>query len=280
MAHNPAHKPEATRHGGDDETAGEGRDSSGPWAGLGRQEAAENSHKGTAASPPRAELGAAISPPPPLQLAPDGHSRTARPPPPARASCHVAQRRGARHCGAGPSGGPNPRPPPPPPARAPAPRTRASAANQARGPRGRRVNRLPRRRPGREDAGAGATLADPPLPRAGGRPRPHVPLSPPPTSPPHPGGTARAARRLRTPEALTDRRRAPTNSRHLCFHTRREERRPIRGQRRAGSAPPCAGAMAPSGVEPFPPLFALPLRLPQGGPPPGPRPTAPFPFSA
>lgn len=34
------------------------------------------------------------------------------PPFPARASCHVAQGRGARHCGAGPRGGPYQRPPP------------------------------------------------------------------------------------------------------------------------------------------------------------------------
>lgn len=40
-------------------------------------------------------------------------------PPPARASCHVAQRRGARLCGARPWGGPEPEGAslPPPPAR-------------------------------------------------------------------------------------------------------------------------------------------------------------------
>lgn len=55
------------------------------------------------------------------------------------------------------------------PAAAPAPagpQSAAISANQARGPRGRRGDRLPRRRRGREDAGAGAPLADPPLPRA------------------------------------------------------------------------------------------------------------------
>lgn len=40
------------------------------------------------------------------------------PPPPARASCHVAQGRGARHCGAGSRGGPYQRPPPRHPCRA------------------------------------------------------------------------------------------------------------------------------------------------------------------
>lgn len=62
-----------------------------------------------------------------------------RSPPPARASCHVAQGRGARLCGAGPRGGPEPgsasSPPPPAGGWTQLARTRANGKGQFSGPR-------------------------------------------------------------------------------------------------------------------------------------------------
>ncbi|XP_029412889.1 uncharacterized protein LOC115067908 [Nannospalax galili] len=66
--------------------------------------------------------------------------------------------------------------------------------------------------------------------RAGGGPTAPAPARPVPLTHPAPRPTQRALRgtqRLRTPEVLTDKRLTPTNRRHLCFHARREEKRPI-----------------------------------------------------
>lgn len=125
---------------------------------------------------------------------------------------------------------------------------RHSGANQTPKSGWRRVNRLPRKG-GWEDARAGTTFTDPPSPAG---PRPHVQLSSPhlPTRPTQ--GALRDAGRLRTPQAVTDRPFTPTKTRHLCFHTRREQKPPISDKKQAGRAPPSAGAMAPSGSEPFP----------------------------
>lgn len=165
------------------------------------------------------------------------------------------------------------RPPPPPNPRSgfaqlgPEPIVRGhspdAATNQMWRPGRRRVNRLPRRG-GWRDARAGATFTDPPSPPPAHTPReadrarrsnsPHLP-----THPPNPESNARLPRRLRTPEPVTDRPFTPTRTRHLCFHTRRETRRPISDKSRAESAPPFAVAMAPSGFEPFPLLPPPPV---------------------
>lgn len=81
---------------------------------------------------------------------------------------------------------------------------------------------------GWQDASGGATfpLLSLLLPRpqetdrARGSNYPHLPTHP-------TQGAMRVSTRLRTHEAVTDRPFTPTRTRQLCFHTRREEKRPI-----------------------------------------------------
>eukprot|EP00072_Mus_musculus_P075602 XP_017177365.1 PREDICTED: basic salivary proline-rich protein 2-like [Mus musculus] len=183
-------------------------------------------------------------------------------PPPARASCHVAQGRAARLCGAGPRGGPEPgsasSPPPLAGGWTQLARTRANGKGQFSGPR----------EPIRRRGPAGG----------GGRPRPHVQLASPHLPPAPPSGQSEAAGGCALRLPLTDRRLTPTKTRHLCFHTRREEKKPISDETSAGSAPPLPPpprAMAASGGD-FSAPFSLPLRLLQGGPHSCPPPACPF----
>lgn len=82
------------------------------------------------------------------------------------------------------------------------------------------------------------SLTLPPLPRpARGRPRPHVQLASPHLPPAPPSGQSEAAGGCALRLPLTDRRLTPTKTRHLCFHTRREEKKPISDETSAGSAP-------------------------------------------
>lgn len=123
------------------------------------------------------------------------------------------------------------------------------------------------------------SLTLPPLPRpARGRPRPHVQLASPHLPPAPPSGQSEAAGGCALRLPLTDRRLTPTKTRHLCFHTRREEKKPISDETSAGSAPPLPPpprAMAASGGD-FSAPFSLPLRLLQGGPHSCPPPACPF----
>lgn len=134
-------------------------------------------------------------------------SAGSRPPPPARASCHVAQGSGARHCGAGPRGGPYQRPPPLPThivvslfwtranSKRPFPRFSNQSNTEAKQAAGKPT-------PQRE--GGGTTAQEPPSltllslssPLLEGRPHPPIQFSPPtyPTPPREqsesPGGCA------------------------------------------------------------------------------------------
>lgn len=171
-------------------------------------------------------------------------------PPPARASCHVAQGRGARLCGAGPRGGPEPgsASSPPPPDRLNlherGPMVRASflgpesqSDDEAR-PAAGKTTPPEEGEGGRPLAREPLSLTLPPLPRpARGRPRPHVQLASPHLPPAPPSGQSEAAGGCALRRPLTDRRLAPTKTRHLCFHTRREEKKPISDEKSTGSAP-------------------------------------------
>lgn len=103
------------------------------------------------------------------------------------------------------------------------------------------------------------SLTLPPLPRpARGRPRPHVQLASPHLPPAPPSGQSEAAGGCALRLPLTDRRLTPTKTRHLCFHTRREEKKPISDETSAGSAPPL-----PPPPEPWPrPVETFPLPSP------------------
>lgn len=72
---NPAHNRGETRHGGDDEIAGEGGILLGPGRSLGGRRQQRTPIKVLRHSPPPAEKGAAFSPPPPLQPPQDCSSR-------------------------------------------------------------------------------------------------------------------------------------------------------------------------------------------------------------
>lgn len=101
------------------------------------------------------------------------------------------------------------------------------------------------------------SLTLPPLPR---RPRPHVQLCSPHLPPAPPSGHSEAASGCALRQPLTDRRLTPTKTRHLCFHTRREEKKPISDEMSTGSAPPPPWEPWPRPVETFP----LPSPSPSG----------------